>query len=98
MSVRRYNPERFNLCDECPRKYQQKIFKNATEEIWQLWFGETGMKKFKFEKMQRTFYKVKGLEDANIENLSVKTASLLGIYISEKNRAERIKDLNKPTS
>jgi hypothetical protein len=54
-----------------------------------------GTDKFKFDRMLSAFYQVLNLEDLPKDKMSIKTASMLGIYNREKRRFDRIKELER---
>jgi hypothetical protein len=95
-SPKRFDPGRAE-CDECPRAYQKRVFRQQYNDAIGERFEEKA-KDFPFEKMLEKFYSVLAIEDRPDSELTPMLAALVSAYRSEVNRARRIEEAARPTS
>lgn len=91
-----YDARRYKYCDECPHKIEKDKFRERVENLM---FEFTNQAcPYKFDEVLPAFYSAKSITEADRldTSISVKTAELASIYRSEKNRADEIKDAEKP--
>lgn len=90
-SARYFDINRRKPCDICPHKKERDAFKaQAIETVLEM----TG-KHFDFDKTLSAFYQIRNMEETTSDKISVKSAVMRGVYFSEKNRSERIKDAER---
>lgn len=95
-SPRYYDAARAKYCDSCPHKLEKDAFREEVETTLQETVG--GRVKFGFDDCLPVFYSLLNVSDAAVNNLSVKRAQMLGVYLSEKNRAEEIEERERQAS
>ena len=86
-----FSLHRFKFCGECPQKKAKDNFKRAAEEFFKQRLGPG--KKYAFDDLLSVLYQVMNAEEKPKAEMSVKTYTLLGVYLQEKNRKQRIDDL-----
>lgn len=86
-----FNPNRRKFCDGCDKAHIKNRFKEKTIEFWSKRLGRHASR-FRFEQMESVLYDVIGCENLPKDRISVKTQSLLDVYLFEKNKARAIED------
>lgn len=78
-------------CEDCPFKIEREKLKEKYEDELFKAIGARSAK-FRFEKMLGVMFFTANSEEMPKDKMSVKTAELLTVYLSEKTRAENIKE------
>lgn len=90
-----FDAHRLKFCDECPNKKSKDNFKRQTTDLIFELFGEKDAAKFRFERFEQTLYQIINLQEMEADKISVKVNSLLSVYYQEKNRFERIEEIER---
>lgn len=85
--ARPINPNRNQYCDGCPLPNHQALFKRDVEAAWDKVFFDP--KEFDFEMMLSNLYIIIGMEDRPDSDISVKSKTLLNMYLVEKGKFDR---------
>lgn len=89
-----FNLKRSKFCDGCDHKKIAEDFKKKVETEWRQKLGKAS-EKYRFERLHNLLLQVIGYEDVKADNLSVKSAYFLTVYLSERNKKERIENYLK---
>lgn len=89
-----FNLKRSKFCDGCDHKKIADDFRQKVEEEWRQKLGRVSQK-YRFDDLYDLLLQVIGYEDVPAEKLSVKSACFLTIYLSERNKRDRIEAWKK---
>jgi hypothetical protein len=89
-----YNARRARFCDSCPHTREKEIFRQETEDLILFRLGRLPSN-YSFDHLLDTIYRVAALQDKQRELLSVKAGALLGVFLAEKDRFDRERELEK---
>jgi sulfatase maturation enzyme AslB (radical SAM superfamily) len=87
---RKYDVDRTELCEKCPRRVKKKEFRRKVERIWELWLKKKAGR-FKFNDMFTVLQTVVAARDLPDDRIGPKVAILRSIYFAEQKRHDRLK-------
>lgn len=88
-----YDVNRFTYCDVCPQKRAKDKFRELSENLFERRFGEDFGKTYRFDDLLSLLYDARNMQDVPKNELSVKSAAFLSVYLQEKNKKERLDDI-----
>lgn len=86
-----YSRSRTDYCQECEITPRKELFRNSTIEAWEKRLKEKA-KDYDFDKVLSMVYEVMDFEEMPKEKLTVYSAKLLQIYLSERQYFDDVKD------
>ncbi len=91
-----YDADRFAFCDVCPQKRAKEKFRALSESLIEQRFGNrSGGKNYRFDDLLSLLHDVRNMQDVPKNELSVKSGILLSVFLQEKNKKERLDEIER---